>query len=160
MTDIASTVSNLLPLNDLHLPEPPGFWPLAWGWWSLLLTIVLSIFFVYLLWKWRKKRLAPKRAAIALLTLEKQTISPSGAMEIVRQAALSYYPRQKVAHLSGTKWLDFLDSQVNGALFKTSEREWLQALYEKQPEVDTAPLIEQCQEWLSLALPPKRRKRG
>ena len=39
MTDITSKVSELLPLEELHLPEPPGFWPVAWGWWSLVLAI-------------------------------------------------------------------------------------------------------------------------
>ncbi|PJC86964.1 DUF4381 domain-containing protein [Vibrio sp. HA2012] len=160
MTNIASTVSNLLPLKDLHLPAPPGFWPLAWGWWSLLLTMFLTVLTIWLLWRWRKKRLAPKKAAIALLNLERATLTPSGAMEIVRQAALSYYPRSQVAHLSGSKWLDFLDSQINGSLFKPNEREWLQALYEKHAEVNTEALVEQCHHWLTLALPPKRGRRG
>lgn len=156
MTGITSTVSDLLPLEEIHLPEPPGFWPVAWGWWSLILTIFFLICFAVLLWKWRKKRMAPKKAAIALLTLEQSTITPSGAMEIVRQAALSYYPRDRVAHLSGANWLDFLDSQIGSSLFRHNEKEWLSALYEKEPSVDTQMLIAQCHEWLSTALPPKR----
>ena len=92
--------------------------------------------------------------------MEQGTITPSGAMEILRQAALSYFPREKVAHLSGTKWLDFLDSQINDSLFRKNEKEWLKALYEKEPDVDTPALIAQCHEWLNNALPPKRGGRG
>ena len=28
-----------LPLRDLHLPEPVGWWPPAPGWWILLLLV-------------------------------------------------------------------------------------------------------------------------
>ncbi|WED23829.1 DUF4381 domain-containing protein [Vibrio sp. JC009] len=159
MTQETTTQSHPLPLEALQLPEPPGFWPFAWGWWSLIGTVMLSVGLIYLLIRWQKKRHAPKKAAIALLTLEKNTITPSGAMEIVRQAVLSYYSRAKVAHLSGTSWLAFLDTQVKDPIFAENADDWIAALYEKSPEYDREYLIQQCDKWLHDALPPKRRER-
>ena len=155
MTD-TTTSNHPLPLNALQLPEAPGFWPLPWGWWSLLLAMVLLIIAIVGVWKWRKRRLRAKKAAIALLNLENTTISPSGAMEIVRQAVLSYYPRGRVAKLSGESWLSFLDSQVSEPIFTPSGEDWLEALYKSEQHTNREELISQCDQWLNLALPPKR----
>ncbi|WP_375748723.1 DUF4381 domain-containing protein [Vibrio sp. HN007] len=151
-----TTTSHPLPLDVLQLPEPPGFWPFAWGWWSLLGSLLLIIITIYGIWKWQKKRNAAKKAALSLLNLERHTISPSGAMEIVRQAVLSYYPRAKVAQLSGTSWLAFLDSQVKQPIFADHVDTWLAALYEEDAEYEREQLIEHCHQWLQSALPPKR----
>ena len=32
-----------LPLRDIHLPEPIGWWPPALGWWILALLVILTI---------------------------------------------------------------------------------------------------------------------
>ncbi|MGJ7095305.1 DUF4381 domain-containing protein [Vibrio hannami] len=151
-----TTANHPLPLDALQIPEPPGFWPFAWGWWSLLGSIVVTILIIYGVWKWQKKRHAAKKAALSLLNLERSTISPSGAMEIVRQAVLSYYPRTKVANLSGASWLKFLDSQVKQPIFSEHVDTWLAALYEKNAQFDREQLVEQCQLWIQSALPPKR----
>lgn len=159
MTD-TSTVNPALILEAIHLPPTPSFWPVAWGWWSLLGLILFSITISLLLWKWRKRRLRAKRAAIRLLALEREQITPSGAMEIVRQAVLSYYPRSRVAHLSGEEWLSFLDSQLKSPIFQSYGQEWLKALYQRSGVDNREALISQCDEWLNNALPPKRRGRG
>lgn len=156
----ATTANHSLQLEAIHLPPAPSFWPIPWGWWSLLSAIIVTILLVVALWKWRKRRLRAKKAAIALLTLEKKTITPSGAMEIVRQAVLSYYPRARVAHLSGESWLTFLDSQVKIPIFRTHEKEWLTALYKKESTANRESLIEQCESWINAALPPKKGGRG
>lgn len=160
MTDITKIKSHLLPLQELHFPEPPSFWPLPWGWWTLLAAVLLTILLIVAFIVWRVRRVKAKKAAIALLELEKATISPSGAMEIVRQAVLSYYPRSRVSHLSGESWLTFLDSQVKGSIFCPHEETWLMALYQKDGVDNREELVSQCAQWLNSALPPKRGGRG
>ncbi|GLO62794.1 hypothetical protein MACH09_33020 [Vibrio sp. MACH09] len=160
MTETTTNISHPLSLQSIHLPEPPTFWPVAWGWWSLLAAAILLILVIVGTWRWRKNRLRAKKAALALLTLEKSTLTPSGAMEIVRQAVLSYYPRSRVAHLSGDKWLQFLDSQVSSAIFSSNQSQWLEALYQKESHFDREEMIKQCDHWLTTALPPKRGGRG
>ncbi len=50
--------AQMLPLRDIKLPSEPGFWPLAPGWWLLL--ILLSLVLIWLAIKWyryhQKKR--------------------------------------------------------------------------------------------------------
>lgn len=153
------TQSSLLPLNALHLPPAPSWFPLAWGWWAALAAVVVSLFVILLLIRWNKKRLAPKKTALRLLANGQK---PSEAIELVRQAALCYYPREEIAQLTGKEWYDFLDSQMAQPCFVDHYDDWQQALYSKQPHHNAPLLIQHCSDWVAQALPPKRRriKRG
>ncbi len=149
-----------LPLEALHLPPAPGFWPVAWGWWCLFGIIILAVILIVVVIQRRKRHLKSKRIAITMLTSLKEDISPAEAMRIVRQAVLSYYPRERVAHLSASDWLAFLDSQVSTPVFSDYEQEWLTSLYQKDSASNREELISQCLSWLNTALPPKKTASG
>ena len=34
----------LAQLNDIQTPEPIGAWPLAWGWWVLIIASLILLF--------------------------------------------------------------------------------------------------------------------
>ena len=53
-----------LPLRDLHLPEPVGWWPLAPGWWVILVIVATAL--GYVLWRlYRRWQFnAPRRFAL------------------------------------------------------------------------------------------------
>ncbi|PMK03391.1 DUF4381 domain-containing protein [Vibrio sp. 10N.261.55.A7] len=159
MTD--STNSALLALNEMKLPPLPSWFPMAWGWWATVLGVLFVIVFILAIAKWNKKRLAPKKTALKLLQPGLHNESPSAAIEIMRQAALSYFPRERIAHLTGGEWYAFLDSQLDAPLFVDNASKWQQALYKKNTVEDPQVLIEHCYQWVNEALPPKRgRKLG
>lgn len=111
------SLSDLLQLNPLQLPPTPSWWPLAWGWSTLIGSAIVLLILVALLIRWRRKRLAPKKAALRIFQLSKQRMTPSDAIELVRQAALSYFTREEMAKLTGHDWYQFLDSYVPTPLF-------------------------------------------
>ncbi|MBF9002053.1 MULTISPECIES: DUF4381 domain-containing protein [Vibrio] len=150
--------STPLQLSDLHLPDVPSWLPLAWGWWASIGAIVVVIIIVLLVVRWKRKRLAPKKTALRLLTPSLGLQTPSSAIELLRQAAFCYYPREQIAHLTGKDWYAFLDDQVGRPLFVPHETQWQQALYQKQSTVDSNVLIEDCYQWINDALPPKKRR--
>ncbi len=150
--------SNLLDLNALQLPEAPSWLPLSWGWWATIAAIVITVIAILLVIRWKKKRMAPKKTALRLLNPALGQQTPSAAIELVRQAALCYYPRDQVAHLTGTDWYSFLDSQVDSPIFMKNESTWQQALYKKQKVENAQDLIEDCYQWVESALPPKKRR--
>ncbi|GMQ48294.1 DUF4381 domain-containing protein [Vibrio sp. 10N] len=157
----ASTQTHPLPLKPLHLPEEPGLWPLPWGYWAILVTVLITI--LLLVWgaRYYKKRARAKIAAIKLLEANLQS-SPSSALEIVRQAALSYFPRQDIAKLTGESWLVFLDSQLESPRFVANHQQWQQVLYSSgvnHNQTDQA-LVSDCLHWVQHALPPKRKFRN
>jgi hypothetical protein len=159
----ASTQTHPLPLKPQHLPEAPGLWPLPWGYWALLATVIIATLLLVWLTRHYKRKARAKKAAIKLIETHSGS-SPSSAIEIVRQAALSYFPREDIAKLSGEQWLTFLDSQLDAPRFRAKDSEWQYVLYRKagssngayRKETDHA-LVNDCLYWVQHALPPKRK---
>ena len=151
--------SSFMPLNALHLPEPPAWLPLAWGWWALVAGVIFTVLIIGLSVRWNKKRLAPKKAALRLLARGQK---PSEAIELVRQAALCYFPREEIAQLTGKEWYVFLDRHLTTPCFVDNYDHWQHALYSKQPVNNATELVQHCSDWVEQALPPKKRrvKRG
>ena len=105
-----------LSLQDIHLPAPAGFWPLALGWWVLFALCILIISGLIYKVLQHKKRKKIRTAIYAQFdALEKKLVNnPSNANvaainTLLRQLAMQYYPRTKIASLAGNKWLQFLD---------------------------------------------------
>ena len=103
-----------LPLRDIHLPEPIGWWPLAPGWWSLLVMLALLIGILVYVIK-RRRRITPIKLALAeLAELEADgnmtAVQKVQALSILmKRVALSVRSREEVAGLSGQDWLNLLD---------------------------------------------------
>ncbi|MCG3721055.1 DUF4381 domain-containing protein [Vibrio cincinnatiensis] len=150
-------LSASLNLNALHLPDLPSWWPLAWGWWISLAVVLLLTLLILCLAIWKRKRLAPKKTALRLLTQSNGYQTPSAAMELLRQVALCYYPRDYIAPLTGHEWYAFLDNQLGQSRFVPNVTLWQQALYQKTPITHPEQLISDCQLWINEALPPKKR---
>ncbi len=80
-------------------------------------------------------------------------LSPSKAQDIVRQAALSYFPREKVAVLSGDDWLTFLDAQLASRYSPQRIAMATSALprcspNERRTEKAQQQLVNDCETWL------------
>ncbi len=148
-----------LPLKDIHLPDPIGWWPIASGWWILICIIVLII--VIGVWWWRRFKLfAARRCALREFKELKanQDFTSRERMEIlsvlIRRACLSTFPREQTAGLSGRNWLNFLDRSLNDGRFSGDEGKiLLEAPYRKDASGDFNAVFELCEDWIK-ALPP------
>ena len=113
-----------LPLRDLHLPETVGWWPLAPGWWALIVVVAAGL--GWLLLKYRQQRRLSAARRYALKQLKRYADSYRkhrnavllGAQlsELTRRTMLAYAPRAKVAGLTGEDWLAFLDRGTGTAV--------------------------------------------
>ncbi|MEZ8601380.1 DUF4381 domain-containing protein [Vibrio splendidus] len=153
-----------LDLSPIITPSAPSWWPLAWGWWSVIITAIILIALVFFILKRRKNNQQAKQEALSYFrnSQPSNALSPSAAQDIVRQAALSYFPRDKVAGLFGDDWLAFLDAQLAKPLFAAKQSQWQQALYQDtalmsdEQKKAQQQLVNDCEIWLRKALPPKR----
>ncbi|ERM58184.1 MULTISPECIES: DUF4381 domain-containing protein [Vibrio] len=153
-----------LDLSPVIAPDAPTWWPLAWGWWALIITAIALIALVFFIVKRRQNNQHAKNEALARFRhgQSSDSLSPRTAQDIVRQAALSYFPREKIAGLAGDDWLKFLDAQLEKPLFVAKQSQWQQALYQDaalmndEQKMDQQQLVNDCETWLCKALPPKR----
>lgn len=131
-----------IPLRDIHLPDPIGWWPLAPGWWFLIALIVAGlIYFLYRrVLKWRHnaaRRLALhelKRLRQAYEAGEDALVLSKSLSELMRRSMLAYAPRDEVAGLTGEAWLRWLDRGLDGEPFSAGAGRSLESLPYRRPE--------------------------
>ncbi len=113
-----------LQLRDIHMPVAAPFWPPAPGWWVLGIVMLLLLAWASAV-AWRRRRLehARRRVMNALAELEADFTRERSSERLahisllLRRLALSRYPRDRVAGLTGTAWLRFLDESGGNGQF-------------------------------------------
>lgn len=149
----------LSQLRDIHLPEPVGLWPLAWGWWLLIALLAAALLAGLFYWRRHQRQRRYRQQAKAELAsayrdyrehadtaLYLQRLST-----VLRRTALSAFPRSQVAGLKGEAWLEFLDQTLPGehAPFTQGEGRVL-ALgpYQPKPRADVEALHRLATDWI------------
>jgi len=135
-----------LPLRDLHLPEPVGWWPLAPGWSLLIGLAIVAIAYGLVRAYQRRQRNAARRYALRELaryeaeyrkhkdpvTLAKQL------SQLLRRGMLAYAPRTEIAGLTGEAWLRWLDRGMPLPYFYTDGGKSLLELPYRSPQDNLA----------------------
>jgi hypothetical protein len=131
-----------IPLRDLHLPEMIGWWPLAPGWWFLIVLAAAGL--GYLLYRsfMRWRRNASRRVALReLARIQKEYKSGVDEVslsielsELLRRTMLAYAPRNEVAGLTGENWLHWLDQGLDQKMFSEGPGQNLESLPYRRPD--------------------------
>ena len=133
-----------LPLRDLHLPDPVGWWPLAPGWWLLLAMLAAALVWLAVVARSRHRQGAARRHALRKLReLERRYAEDGDAVQLaidvsalLRRAILAYSPRADVAGLTGPAWMERLDSGLAAPLFADGAGRALLDLPYRRPGAD------------------------
>ncbi|MGR8932830.1 MAG: DUF4381 domain-containing protein [Gammaproteobacteria bacterium] len=154
-----------LPLRDIHLPAPVGWWPPAPGWWLVALGMPLVLALLYWLYKRLTRQTAVQAGKRALTALKQD-----GALDdrqklaelsvLFRRTAVSLFPRVDTASLTGDAWLAFLQQPLKDKRFTEGAGRLLsEAPYRREaPNADTLrALFELYEDWLKAVA--KRKKR-
>ena len=106
----------LAQLKDIHPPPDVAAWPLAWGWWVLIIVAVVSIT-GFAIW-WRRHRqfhAARRQAQQAVREISvSHTDWPSQINQILKRTALAYFPAETMSGLYGQRWTQFMIGQLKG----------------------------------------------
>lgn len=155
-----------LPLRDIHLPNPIGWWPLAPGWWGLGVTLLVLVAGL-IAWFRHRRRQTPIKSALAELAWIEADASMDPAQKIqalsilMKRTAISLKGRETVAGLTGDEWVSWLDNVwPDERRFSQGPGQWLlEGPY--RPDFDFSELsqiITLCNEWLKQAGQQSRRK--
>jgi hypothetical protein len=135
-----------LKLRDLHLPEAIGWWPLAPGWWVVMVLALLGVGWL-LRRTWRQRRFsAPRRYALRELARVEAAYLTHGNIvtlgqqvsELLRRGMLAYAPRHEIAGLTGEQWLEWLDRDLPVPYFHTQGGKSLLQVPYRDPNTDLA----------------------
>lgn len=147
-------------LKGLQLPEPIKDWPIALGWWLLLVITLLSVYSLYQLIRAYYKKNAYRKVALKQLQniFKDYAANPdtrqmlSAVNSLLKRVAIQQYPQHQCAPLHGDKWQAFLALAVTQYKNIDSDAFGLFAmLYHKQVNIDDqqcAVLYKTSRQWL------------
>lgn len=147
----------LAQLQDIHLPEQVHQYPLAYGWWILLLIIIMAIVVsIKKYFNYRKRCHAQK---LATKNIVNNSLDTDQILATLKWAAIQYFPRQNIAKLTGEPLLQFFcqclpikhQNQFTGLIQTTFEQR-----YQAKESNNTDELKEAALLWLKCSLPPKQ----
>lgn len=144
-------------LLDILLPTQQEHGPLAIGWYLVIIAILIALGVgLYLGWRHWQRGKAKRLSLQALAQLEAAQGSAAELNQLLKRAALAYFPRNQVAALAGQEWLNFLDQHFTGKQsFSSQQQAWESALFQGQGKA-SAEMFEMSRDWLNKALPPKQ----
>ena len=133
-------------LHDLALPPGVSWWPLAPGWIALLCTGA-----IWLVWAAYQSRIrwyanAYRREALSAL---RSAPDAAAIAKLLRRTALAIAPREDVAAMTGSVWLDWLAARSPVALSETIRAQLTTAVYSKESApADLSTLRDFAAHWI------------
>jgi hypothetical protein len=147
----------LAGLRDYHLPEPVPWWPPAPGWWLLLIALLLlASLGAWWLLRRRRCHAVAREAARELERLQAALREDGdaggfvrGLSRLLRRYALTAFPGEAAAALTGEDWLAFLDAHGGDGRFGAGPgRQLVEAPYRAAMDVATDELAELVRDWI------------
>jgi len=156
-----------IQLHDIHVPEQVSDFPIAPGWWILLVLIVITALWVLKNIRQKKQLNAVKNRALASLA-NNHTLSAKESITLLKWAAMHYFSRQQLAKLYGEGFQTFLIKQIPDKYrdsFTRLSTAGFQAQYQAEDaeiNTTTSDVDSDCHKaaklWLTHALPVKNKK--
>ena len=134
----------LADLADIHLPNSISAWPLAPGWWVLIILTCAGLVALFILWsKWHASRLYRRQALAQLNSIEASNNKISSnsqlvaTLELLKQTANTAYPDQHFGSLGIAEFKVFLQKSCSEAAFEKVPDNLEATLYSKSVEFDS-----------------------
>lgn len=143
----------LAQLHDIQTPAPISDLPTAIGWWILLALSLLSIVLLIRYFIRRKQVRQHQKQALRALA---QATSDQEIIEVLKWAAMGYFPRAQVASLHSSALQLFLSQQLNTkkqAKFNALCQSQFDLLYQRADENQAPKLEDAAKYWVMNALP-------
>ena len=134
----------LAQLAPEHAPPPPGWWPPAPGWWILL--FLSALFIAYMIFRQFSTTARLQRAALRQLKILESAAIDDIALareleHLLRRYAVARFGRDRVAGLSGEKWIAFIIEHGGSAWAGGTGTRLLRAAYGGMATVDRAVIL-------------------
>lgn len=148
----------LSQLKDIHLPENIHHYPVALGWWILVIMLISSLIWALICYKkYRQKRWA-KKQALKMITAAQNN---SELLSCLKWVCLQYFPRENVAPLYGADFQLFLKNQLAEKYRDPFSQATLDNMinpYQKDIQPLSIELKQAASLFITKALPPQKVK--
>lgn len=154
-----------LQLRDIHMPDAPSMWPLAPGWWVLIIVTFIALYFLYKFWERQHKRkqlLASLQHQLSSIhdefRLNKDKHKLAVAISDLLKRFFRYVLKDSPAtSLTGQQWIDYLNSKADSDVFSKFVVPLTQAQYIQSPDFDVPSLIATVRNYFPIAINHKEK---
>lgn len=131
-----NTSTNLDQLHDIVLPTPVPWWPLAPGWYVVLVALLLAG--AWILWRLWQRWLIDRyrREALSLLG---RTQDAAAIVELLKRTALAIVPRKTIATMTPQQWVDWLQASSAVNMPEAVRDQLMNGVYCPEKKTDTLP---------------------
>ncbi len=146
----------ILPLRDIKLPPEPGFWPLAPGWW--LVIVVLTVVLIWLCYRWIKHLKKKRRwqeidyqlSAIEFSYQQQQdkTQLLTDLSVFLRRFVKFQLQQNQAVTLSGRDWIEHLNQLQEHKPFAAYATVLSEGVFQKNPDFDVNGLLETTRQFI------------
>jgi len=155
-----------LQLRDIHMPDAPSIWPLAPGWWVLIVLALIVTYFLYKYWKKQHKKkqlIALMQQQLTMIHDEFRVNKDKHKLAVAVSDLLKRFVRfvlkdSTATSLTGQQWIDYLNSKTNGDAFSQFTLPLTQAQYIQSPDFDVPSLIAAVRNYFPAAMKQKEQK--
>lgn len=149
-----------IQLHDIHLPEQVSNFPIAPGWWILIVLFIISAFLIYRQRKAKTLLNADKNKALSILASNK-SLNSKECIALLKWVAMQYFNREQLAKMYGDDFQVFLINQLPEK-HQTPFKELSSSAFKIQYQADHVNVIDidsSCHQaailWITNALPIK-----
>ena len=152
---------DLSGLKDLHEMVQPSWWPLAYGWWVLIVGVVVVVLLgicVHQMWRNRPDVYAVRKIKKLNQAEKKDLAYIKKVSQLLRRVAMAADGRAAVAKLSDVKWQQFLMARAPETLSEQEAHLIAFAPYEMsvKKSIHRDVFTEHVCEWIKKVLKNKK----
>lgn len=127
-------------LHDIIVPEAIGLFPLAPGWFIvILLALALCFHFALKAYKYYERTLYKREALRELQSYSKESRDDMLALlSLAKRVAIAAYGRTQIAKLSGESWWDFMEKHSKVKVGKELRSELSDLLYDTSKQNESS----------------------
>lgn len=138
-----------LELRDIHVPTDPGYWPLAPGWWAIIIiALILAYFLFKKIEKMRQINKVNKLMQQELFTIRESYSKHNDKHKLAIDISnlLNRFVRHvlgdsNASSLTGNDWISYLNSRVQTQVFDDFKNELTKAQYSRKVDFDASRLF-------------------
>ena len=149
----------LQQLKDIDSPQAISWWPLAPGWWILIILSLIALaaaaYFVYATYRandYRREALKLAEQAQARFTTNQDSAQYLNTINtVLKQTSLHLTqadPSANIAHASGTQWIEFLTTRSSRALSANTIAALRDGIYRPATHINVADIHRDVTGWI------------
>ncbi len=149
-----------LELRDIHLPDTPSYWPLAPGWWLLIMVSLVVFYFIYNYLKQKRKNrhlnyIMQQQLQAIQSDFKKHNnkhILAADISELLKRFVRHILKNTQAASLTGDTWVHYLNQQVDTSVFDKFKTELTQAQYVPHLDYDAPSFLATVKNYFPAAI--------